>query len=347
MGVTAVALSGGADSAFAAHLLRKEGTCLGLFALLSQADPQREIARVQEICKRLDLPCHVVDLRDAFQKLVIDYFIKAYRQGLTPNPCIVCNREIKFGLLWQEAQRLGASVLATGHYVRLRFDPESGRTLLYKGRDLRKDQSYFLAALRPEQLAKASFPLGDWLKSDVLKEAIKLGLFTLTAPESQEVCFIQGDYRRLFSAEDFPPGEIVTVSGRVVGQHHGLYAYTVGQRRGLGLRLGRPYYVLALDTQNNRLIVGPKKYLYRRKFWVHRLNLLYPLDTSRSFKAAVRIRYRHQEAPATIYPEEKERWLVVFDRPQPAITPGQFAVFYQEDLVLGAGEILPLGLLDF
>lgn len=343
----AVALSGGADSSFAAYLLKGKGPILGLFALLSQADPEREIARVREICARLDIPCHVVDLREAFRERIIGYFKEAYRQGHTPNPCVICNREIKFGLLLERARELGAEVMATGHYARLVTDQKTGRRLLYKGRDRGKDQSYFLAYLTPTQLSQASFPLGDWEKQEVLKAAIRLGLFTLTAPESQEVCFIRGDYRELFSEEHFPPGEIVTVSGRVVGKHRGLYAYTIGQRRGLGLRLGRPYYVVALNPETNRVIVGPKKYLYRREFWVHRINLLYPLRLDAPFEASVRLRYRHKEAPATIHPETPERWRVVFEHPQPAVTPGQFAVFYREDLVLGAGEILPQGLLDF
>ena len=278
---------------------------------------------------------------------MVRYFKEAYRQGLTPNPCIVCNREIKFGLLLEEAEELGASAVATGHYARLLHDSKTGQKLLYKGLDQGKDQSYFLAYLTPLQLARAEFPLGEWEKQEVLRAAIRLGLFTLTAPESQEVCFIRRDYRELFSEEQFPPGEIVTVSGRVVGRHRGLYAYTIGQRRGLRLRMGRPYYVVALNPEKNQVIVGPKKYLYRREFWVHKTNLLYPLPLDKPFRALVRIRYRHQEAPATVYPKTPDRWRVVFERPQPAITPGQFAVFYQEDLVLGAGEILPQGLFDF
>ncbi len=346
MELTAVALSGGADSALAAHLVAQQRPCLGLFALLSQPNPSREIERVEEICRRLQLSCHVVDLTKPFREKIIHYFINAYRQGLTPNPCMLCNREIKFGLLWEEAQRLGASVMATGHYARVEYNPRLDQHLLYKGLDKGKDQSYFLALLSPKQLSHALFPLGHWQKQEVLKEAIRLGLFTLTAPESQEVCFIKGDYRKLFTDLDFPPGDIITVSGQVVGQHKGLYAYTIGQRRGLGLRLGRPYYVVGLDITHNRLIVGPKKYLYRKEFWAHKLNLLYPLPLQRPFKALVRIRYRHQEAPATVYPEDQTLH-IVFDHPQPAITPGQFAVFYRDDLVLGAAEILPQGLLDF
>ncbi len=339
MTVTAVALSGGADSAFAAYLLKKEGPVLGLFALLSQANPEKEIDRVRSICVKLHIPLHIVDLREAFQEKIIGYFKEAYRRGLTPNPCVLCNREIKFGLLLQKALELGAERLATGHYARLVYDEKLGQNLLYKARDQGKDQSYFLAYLTQEQLNRAVFPLGEWSKEEVLRRSLRLGLFTLTAPESQEVCFIKGDYRQLFASEEFPPGEIVTVFGRVVGRHHGLYAYTIGQRRGLRIRLGRPYYVVSLDTEKNRVIIGPKKYLYAREFLVHRLNWLYPLDFTKPFQAEVRIRYRHKEAPATVYALSQDTVKVVFERPQPAITPGQFAVFYQRDLVLGAGEI--------
>ncbi len=339
MTVTAVALSGGADSAFAAYLLKKEGPVLGLFALLSQSNPEKEIDRVRSICGKLDIPLHIVDLREAFQEKIVGYFKEAYRRGLTPNPCVLCNREIKFGLLLQKALELGAERIATGHYARLVYDEKLGQNLLYKALDQGKDQSYFLAYLTREQLNRAVFPLGEWSKEEVLRRSLRLGLFTLTAPESQEVCFIKGDYRQLFASEDFPPGEIVTVFGRVVGRHHGLYAYTIGQRRGLRIRLGRPYYVVSLDTEKNRVIIGPKKYLYAREFWVHRLNWLYPLDLTKPFQAEVRIRYRHKEAPAMVYALGQDTVKVVFERPQPAITPGQFAVFYQGELVLGAGEI--------
>ena len=339
MVTTAVALSGGADSAFVAYLLKQQGPVFGLFALLSHRDPEREIERVRLICNRLNIPLEIVDLREVFQQRIITYFKEAYRHGLTPNPCIVCNREIKFGLLLKKALELGAERLASGHYARLVYNKDLKRTLLYKARDLNKDQSYFLAYLRGDQLEKAILPLGEWSKEDVKRESLRLDLFTLTAPESQEVCFIRNDYRKLFSSERFPSGEIITVHGRVVGRHHGLYAYTIGQRRGLRLCLGRPYYVIALDPKKNQVIIGPKKYLYRQEFFVNKLNLLYPLKMEQPFRASVRIRYRHKEALATIYPVSRDTVKVVFDRPQPAVTPGQFAVFYQGELVLGGGEI--------
>ncbi len=338
----AVALSGGVDSSFAAHLLRQEGKELfGIFARLSQPDPEREIARVQKICDLLKIPLKIVDLKKPFEERIVSYFKEQYRRGLTPNPCIICNREIKFGLLLEKARELGASRLATGHYVRLRFNKRNSCYELLKGRDRDKDQSYFLALLNQQQLSRALFPLGEWKKEEVIRESVKLGLFNLTSPESQEVCFIQGDYRRLFAGEDFPPGEIVTVDGRVVGRHQGLFAYTIGQRRGLGIRLGKPYYVVALDRERNRLIVGPKRYLKRKDLRVGGVHFVCPAYRRESFEALVRIRYRHKEAPASIKLLSPSEAQISFKSPQEAVTPGQFAVFYEEDLVLGGGEILP------
>ncbi len=335
----AVALSGGADSAFAAYLLRQKGyEVIALFALLGQAKPEQEIKRVKRICARLSLPLEIVDLRQEFQKKIVTYFKEAYRKAYTPNPCILCNREIKFGLLLEKALALGAQKMATGHYVRLAFDASQRCYFIEKGVDRSKDQSYFLAFLTQTQLAQTVFPLGEWHKKDVLQETIKLGLFEITAPESQEVCFIHGDYRQLFEDEAFPPGEIVTLTGRVVGKHHGLYAYTVGQRRGLGVRLGRPYYVLDLDPETNRVIIGPKKYLLRREVILQKLHQVCPA-LSWPKEALVRVRYRHKEARAELHMLDKDRLLVRFKTPQPAITPGQFAVIYENDRVLGGGEI--------
>ena len=334
----AVAISGGVDSAYAAwHLSRKHRVLLIHACFL----PEDTSERPRRLAEALGLPLRVLDLRKAFEERVIRYFREAYLRGLTPNPCVICNREIKFGLLLEAARDLGAEKLATGHYARVRYDPETGRYLLYKGRDARKDQSYFLHQLSQEALSRVLFPLGDFLKEEVIREAVHQGFFNLTAPESQEVCFIRGDYRELFRGVETPEGEIVTVDGRVVGRHRGLFAYTVGQRRGLGLRLGKPYYVVALDPRRNRVIVGEKRHLLRRTLRVGRVNFIYPLDPERPFEAAVRIRYRHQEAPARVEPLGEGIFRVVFERPQRAITPGQFAVFYRGDLVLGGGEILP------
>ncbi len=335
----AAAISGGVDSAFAAWLSARSEKVLLLHALFTESSP--DLKRLEKIAHFLKAPLEILDLRSAFKALVLEYFKKAYLKGLTPNPCVICNRELKFGLLLKEALKRGAEALVTGHYARVVFDPALKRYLLYKGRDPGKDQSYFLHQLSQEALSKARFPLGEWLKAEVIKEASKIGLFPLTAPESQEVCFIKGDYRELFKDLAAPSGEIVTVEGKVVGRHKGLYAYTVGQRRGLGVRLGQPYYVVRLDPRTNRVVIGKKKDLYRQECVVDQVNFIYPLDPSQPFRAAVRVRYRHAESPAWVEPLGKGRFRVRFDQPQRAIAPGQFAVFYREDLVLGGGEILP------
>ncbi|WP_022853475.1 tRNA 2-thiouridine(34) synthase MnmA [Thermodesulfatator atlanticus] len=337
----AVALSGGVDSTFCAYLLRRSGKDIfGLFALLSQNDPEKEIARIKEICRALKIDLKIADLRKPFQEKIIAYFKDSYRKGLTPNPCIICNREIKFGLLLEKAKELGAEKLATGHYARVLFNEKNGCYELYKGKDPSKEQSYFLAILRQDQLAQSIFPLGDWRKEDVIKEVVKLGLFNLTSPESQEICFVKGDYRELFKAEDFPPGEIVTVDGRIVGRHKGLFAYTIGQRRGLGVRLGRPYYVVALDPEKNRVIIGPKKALKKQALKIEKVHFICEAYRQSEFDALVRIRYRHKETPAKVFLRDNDAAEVVFKTPQQAITPGQFAVFYQGDKVLGGGEIV-------
>ncbi|WP_297056596.1 tRNA 2-thiouridine(34) synthase MnmA [Thermosulfurimonas sp.] len=335
----AVAISGGVDSAFTAWLLSRRNRVFLLHALFVPEEPDLE--RPHRLAEFLGLPLKIVDLRRPFEEKIIRYFREAYARGLTPNPCVLCNREIKFGLLLKEALRLGAERLATGHYARVRYHPDLNRYLLYKGRDPAKDQSYFLHQLSQEALARVLFPLGDYLKEEVIREAVRIGLFPLTAPESQEVCFIRGDYRELFRGLDFPPGEIVTVDGRVVGRHRGLYAYTVGQRRGLGLRLGKPYYVVRLDPRRNRVIVGEKKHLLVRSFLVGGVNFIYPVEPGKPFRAEVRIRYRHREAPAEVRPWGPGVYRVIWEKPQRAVTPGQFAVFYQGELVLGGGEILP------
>ncbi len=335
----AVALSGGVDSSTAAYLLKEAGhDVFGIFLLLAQPAPEEEIQRLKRICAHLSISLEVVDLRQQFAASVIEYFRRAYLKGKTPNPCVVCNRKIKFGLMLEAARARGAEKLATGHYVRLFREEKSGCFYIRKGRDLRKDQSYFLCLLDQNQLRDLTFPLGEYTKDEVIKIARQVGYFGLTSAESQEVCFIRGDYRELFPPDLASPGPIVTTDGRVVGRHRGLFNYTVGQRRGLGLRLGEPYYVIYLDVENNRLIVGPKAELYRHFFWVRRPHFVCPDQVSLPLRVRVRIRYRHTEALAWVERDGSDL-KVVFDTPQRAVTPGQFAVFYRDDIVLGGGEI--------
>lgn len=340
-------MSGGVDSSVAAYLLKEQGyAVIGLTfrnwpqECLSRADDKccgpQAVTDARMVAHTLGIPHYVVDEIGAFQRDVIDYFVAEYRQGRTPNPCIVCNEKIKFGTLLNQAAQLGAEYIATGHYARIEH---GDRCLLRKGRDPRKDQSYFLFALRQDQLAKALMPVGELTKAETRAIAGKLGLKTADKVESQEICFVPDkDYGRfLREAGHLPdrPGEIVTSDGQVVGNHAGIQYFTIGQRE--GLKLGgqkTPLYVVALDAGANRVIVGPAADLLRREFTVANCHWLAIAPPTEPLAVTVKIRYNHPGCPATV-----EQGTVRLAEPQRAITPGQAAVFYQDDLVLGGGWI--------
>jgi len=353
----AVAMSGGVDSLRAAALLKEEGH--DVFALHMRLLPpsgspekQGDIAwreaqvNLRHLASRLSMPLFFSDVREEFERQVITPFLEDYRQGLTPNPCFICNSRIKFGILWREARRHGAERLATGHYARA--VPAAGsqpRHQLLRGVDLSKDQSYFLALLSQEQLSVSLFPLGSQYKKDVRLWAEQTKLFVHLRKESQEICFIpQGNYReflekRLQIPHEGTRGPIVDMAGNRLGEHRGLFAYTVGQRRGLGIPSHAPYYVVELDAANNTLRVGRDQDLFRSEFTIFHVNWLATDPPSEPFEATVRIRYRHEGAPAQIIPLEEMRALVRFKSPQRAVTPGQAAVLYEGDRVLGGGMI--------
>lgn len=350
-------MSGGVDSLRAAALLKEEGH--DVFALHMRLLPpsgcpekREDIAwketqvNLGNLASRLTIPLFFSDVREEFERQVITPFLEDYRQGLTPNPCFICNSRIKFGILWNEALRHGAQRLATGHYAR--SVPAAGsqpRHRLLRGVDLSKDQSYFLALLSQEQLAVALFPLGSEYKKDVRLWAERTRLFSHLRKESQEICFIpQGNYReflqkRLRIPHEGSRGPIVDLAGNRLGEHRGLFAYTVGQRRGLGIPSHAPYYVIELDAANNTLRVGRDQDLFRSRFPVSPINWLTTNPPSEPFEAMVQIRYRHEGAPAQIIPLDHMRALVRFKSPQRAVTPGQAAVFYEGDQVLGGGII--------
>jgi tRNA-specific 2-thiouridylase len=350
-------MSGGVDSLKVATLLKARG--IDVLALHMRLLPEsrsrrwnadailqaREV-RLQALAASLAIPLHTLDLRKEFDDLVIQPFLVAYRSGLTPNPCILCNPQIKFGLLLDEARRLGADRLATGHYVRILAPDEScGRFRLLRGRDRHKDQSYFLYGLTQEQLAGALFPLGGCLKTDVLRWAHKTGLAAQLPAESQEICFIPaGHYRefmeeRLESAALSSKGEIVDLDGRVLGEHQGVFSYTIGQRRGLGIPSSAPYYVVALDPSRNQVVVGRADDLHRRELIADAVNWVSSAPPGEPIRCRVRLRNQHRPADAQVAPLEEARVTIRFDAPQRAVTPGQAAVFYDEDLVLGGGII--------
>ena len=337
-----VAMSGGVDSSVTAALLQKKGFEVhGVFMSLAQPDLDEQVARVQKIAGYLDVPVQVVDLAEPFERLVLDYFSSSYFKGQTPNPCIVCNPLIKFGLLLDHGLARGMEMMATGHYVRLHKDA-NGIAQLLKGLDPKKDQSYFLCRLQQQQLQKLLFPLGETAKEEVYQIAAGLGLKGMHSQESQDVCFMQKTDLQEFLGQrlkkEWPQGEIVNQQGKVLGLHNGVFRYTVGQRRGLGVPDATPYYVINLDAERNQVIVGKEKDLWQESLEVREMNWLAGQAPELPGHFQVKIRYRHQAAPAIV--ETSEQGIKIsFQDPQRAITPGQFAVLYDGDQVVGGGEI--------
>ncbi len=341
----AVALSGGVDSALSAFLLKGQGAAVrGVFLALAQPDLAKQVARARAVADLLGIDLLVLDLAEVFRQKVLAYFRDSYFAGKTPNPCLVCNREIKCGLLLAEARAsLGAEFLATGHYARLAGRPAAGIHLL-RGVDAGKDQSYFLAGLGQAQLSRLVFPLGGLEKQEVYRLAARHGFSFQPGEESQDICFLQGGSVGGFLAGFCPsppgPGEIVTGEGRVVGRHQGIHHYTVGQRRGLGIPDKTPYYVVGLDAGANRVVVGKEEQLWADRLALRQVSWLAGAPPPLPLLCTVQIRYRHQAAEAEVVPGEGGGLLVFFREPQRAITPGQFAVLYQGGEVLGAGEIV-------
>lgn len=360
-----VGMSGGVDSSVAAALLVEQGwEVVGVtLRVWPWSEPQEAPKRfgsccspetvddARQVARRLGIPYYLLNTEREFDRAVIDNFASEYRAGRTPVPCVVCNRDVKFGSLLRRVRAWEAAAVATGHYARLREDPESGRHLLFRARDPRKDQSDFLWPLTQDQLAAANFPVGDLTKEEVRAKARALGLPVADKPESMEICFIPDDDYRGFLRrripEAFRPGPIVDQAGRQLGVHGGLAAYTVGQRRGLGLASDRPLYVLELDARRNAVVVGEADALETERLVADEVNFI-PFDwPSGEIRVTAKIRHSHTPAPAVVRPRAagpqpqagERRVEVVFDTPQRAVSPGQSVVFYQEDLVVGGGII--------
>ncbi len=351
-------MSGGVDSSSTAALLIEQG--YQVVGITLKVWPQDCVSRAEDkccgpqavtdarsVCHNLDVPYYLIDESDAFQKQVIEYFAEEYRAGRTPNPCVMCNERLKFGTLLDRARKLGAEKIATGHYARIRQDEATGRWLLLKGRDDRKDQSYFLFSLKQEQLSRTLFPLGELTKSDTREVARGCSLKTADKEESMEICFVpDNDYGGFLEKANLVSrhkGHIVDVYGRKLGEHDGIEFYTIGQRKGLGISHPTPLYVVELDPDTNRVIVGGKELLEQTEFVVERCNWIPFQNPPESFDVMAHIRYNHKGCPATIYPTPDGDARVVLHEAQRAVTPGQACVFYDEDVVVGGGWIARSG----
>jgi len=362
----AVAMSGGVDSSTVAAMLRAEGR--NVIGLTMQLWNQRRLAGragmpeavtgrccslddvydARRVAETIGIPYYVVNHEDRFERDVVRPFVQEYLSGRTPIPCSLCNNHLKFDQLLTVAKQIGADAVATGHYARVEHDEQRGRWLLKRPTDRAKDQTYFLFGLTQEQLSRTLFPLGGMTKPEVRDLARKHGLALAEKPDSQEICFVPGgDYKNFLDAylaeqgESLPDtaGELVTTDGRVIGEHSGIHNFTVGQRKGLGIATGFPLYVLQIKGDARQVVVGEQEHLYSRTLLARRINLISVEDFDEPMRVAVKIRHRHEPAMAMIEKTGCDQARVTFHEPQRAITPGQAAVFYDGDVVVGGGWI--------
>jgi len=349
----AVALSGGVDSSVAAALLKEQGhEVIGLTMRLYDEAPERSGERgccglkaiddARRVAGRLQIPFYALDLRREFERLVIDDFCAEYARGRTPNPCISCNSRLKFHLLWEKARQLGAEKLATGHHARL-TSTENGGWQLRKGVDQHKDQSYFLYQLTQAQMARTLLPVGEYTKEVVRAKARMLGLGVADKPESQEVCFVPGDdyvaFLRKRRPELFRSGPVYDTRGNFLGEHSGIAALTIGQRKGLGIALGERRYVVRLDVEHNAVVLGSEAEAYGRDVRASQVAWVAGCAPDRPFRAWAKVRHQSPGGEAWVEPLNDGRVRVVFDEPQWAPTPGQAVVFWQGDVLIGGAVI--------
>ena len=362
----AVAMSGGVDSSTVAAMLRAEGQ--NVIGLTMQLWNQRRLAGhegmpeavtgrccslddvydARRVAETIGIPYYVVNHEERFERDVVRPFVEEYLSGRTPIPCSLCNNHLKFDQLLTVAQQIGADAVATGHYARVEFDDERGRWLLKRPTDRSKDQTYFLFGLTQEQLSRTLFPLGGMTKPEVRELARKHGLALAEKPDSQEICFVPGgDYKRFLDAylaeqgDALPDtsGELVTTEGRVLGEHAGIHNFTVGQRKGLGVATGSPLYVIQIKGDSRQVIVGEQENLYSKTLIARRTNLIAVDELREPMRVSVKIRHRHEPAAAVLEKTAADEIRVTFDEPQRAITPGQAAVLYDQDVVVGGGWI--------
>jgi len=350
-----VGMSGGVDSSVAALLTQQSGiTCIGATMRLYQGETTvlegsntccalEDVEDARSVARKLGIPYYVLNFKDAFEESVIRKFVRSYESGLTPSPCIDCNRYLKFGAFLDRALILGCQWVVTGHYARLCQDASSGRYLLYKAADRAKDQTYFLACLNQHQLSHARFPLGELTKEQVRSIALENGLVNARKHDSQDICFVpDGDYPAFLSrytGKAYPQGDFLDLDGKKVGRHRGAVAYTLGQRKGLGLAMGAPVYVCGKDMEKNTVTVGPNEALYSKALRANDWNWL-PFPTlDAPMDVTAKVRHSQLEQPGRVFPEADGFARVEFESPQRAVTPGQAVVLYQGDLVIGGGTI--------
>lgn len=345
-----VAMSGGVDSSVAARLLVDAGyTCMGVTMKLTSGEidgtccSTDDVEDARCVARTLGIPYHVFNFSDRFDEAVIDKFIDAYEHGRTPNPCIDCNRYLKFDKLYDRARVLGYDAVATGHYAKVDFDAASGRYLLKKAADETKDQSYVLYTLGQEQLSHTLFPLGDMKKSETRALAERYGFINANKHDSQDICFVPSghyaDFIRSRTGKDYPEGDFVDESGRPLGRHKGIIAYTVGQRRGLGVAAGEPLYVKAVNPEKNTVTLAGEKALYSKVIRAKDINFIAVDGITRPMRVMAKVRYRQKEQKATVLQTGDDELTVTFDEAQRAPTAGQAVVLYDGDVVIGGGTI--------
>ncbi len=341
-----IGMSGGVDSSVAAYLTRQEGfSCLGATMRLHDRScgGSDDVSDARAVAQRLGFDHVVLDMQEGFARNVMEDFVTAYESGLTPNPCIRCNKCLKFGAMLEEAKALGCDYVVSGHYARIRRDEETGRYLLCRAADRAKDPNYFLACLSQEQLQHIRFPLGELTKEEVRRIAQEQGFVNAKKKDSQDICFVPGgDYvtfMKEYTGKTYPQGQYLDLSGKVVGTHQGAVSYTIGQRKGLGIALGSPVYVCGKDMERNTVTVGPNEALFSRGLRAKDMTFFPFPALPKPMRVTAKTRHSQHEQEATVYPDG-DGVKVVFDQPQRAITPGQAVVLYQGDVVVGGGTIM-------
>lgn len=351
-----IAMSGGVDSSVAAYLTKESGCdCIGVTMKLFQNEDigisrehtccsLNDVEDARSVALRLDIPHYTFNFADRFKEEVMDKFTRSYEEGKTPNPCIDCNRYLKFSKLFQRAKELGCDFIVTGHYAQIEYSEEKGRYLLKKGVDPSKDQSYVLYSMGQEQLGAVKFPLGKMCKTETRRIAEEQGFLNAQKLDSQDICFVpDGDYAKFIekhTGKHFPEGNFIDKNGNILGKHKGIIRYTIGQRKGLGIAFSEPMYVCAVDPVLNTVTLGKNEELYSKNMLISGINLISVDNINEPMRLKVKIRYRQPEQWATVLQIEKDLISVEFDEPQRAITKGQAAVMYDGNIVVGGGTII-------